>query len=177
MRALILSCERVQTHSRVPINDLEGFQGTPVPHRGGTGGASLTTGVGHARPTQQIRQITLLRKCGHAKASILSGGPESSGALLSGRASSRTIPRRSHTTLLTSIQCPTTQMVPPARHASHILRSRARPGHALHPERRAGRVRPQGRALTLLNALWRELRRTTSGHGVRGRNGDGRSGS
>ena len=67
MRALILSCERVQTHSRVPINDLEGFQGTPVPHRGGTGGASLTTGVGHARPTQQIRQITLLRKCGHAK--------------------------------------------------------------------------------------------------------------
>jgi hypothetical protein len=134
VRALILSCERVQTHSRVPINDSEGFQGTPVPHRGGTGGASLTTGVGHARPTQQIRQITLLRKCGHAKASILSCGPESSGALLSGRVSSRTVPRQAHTAHMTSCQRPVTHMV--AARAQWSTCSSPQAGRAMRRHRR-----------------------------------------
>eukprot|EP00966_Prymnesium_polylepis_P315714 7294763-Prymnesium_polylepis.1 len=45
--ALIVPCESVQTHSHLPITFIEAFQGIPVPHRAGTPGASLRSGVGH----------------------------------------------------------------------------------------------------------------------------------
>ena len=59
----------------------------------------------------------------------------------------------------------------------HILCSRARPGHALRPGCPAGLSRSHGRALKLLDALWRELVGSASGHRGRGRRGGGRSGS
>jgi len=43
------------------------------------------------------------------------------GALLCGHASSRTTPRRPHTTLMTSTQCPNTWAVPPRNNITHFV--------------------------------------------------------
>jgi len=51
----------------------------------------------------------------------LSNRPESSGALLSGHASSQTTPRRPHTTLLTPTQCPNPWVVPPRDNIAHFV--------------------------------------------------------
>ena len=108
---MILSCESVQTHSHLPITFIEAVQGIPVPHRGATPGPSLRSGVGHTGTPLWTRQFTLSHTCAHLGALILSCGPESSRALLSGHVSSRTVPRQAHTAHMTSCQRPVTHMV------------------------------------------------------------------
>ena len=74
-----------------------------------------------------------MRTC-KRKASILSCGPESSGALLSGRVSSRTVPRQAHTAHMTSCQRPVTHMV--AARAQWSTCSSPQAGRAMRRHRR-----------------------------------------
>ena len=66
---------------------------------------------------------------------------------------------------------------PPRARKSHMLRSTTRPCHAPSPAAHAGRARSHGLALKLLDALWRELGGSASGHRGQGRRGGGSSGS
>ena len=62
-------------------------------------------------------------------------------------------------------------------HIEHPRRSRSRLGCAPHRARRADRVRPRGRMLTLPKTLWRVLGDPARSRGRRGRRGGPRSGS
>ena len=62
-------------------------------------------------------------------------------------------------------------------HTEHLQRSRSRLGCAPHRARRADRVRPRGRMLTLPKTLWRVLGDPARSRGRRGRRGGPRSGS
>ena len=144
--ALILSCESVQTHSHLPITFIEAFQGIPVPHRSGTTWASLRSGVGHTGTPLWTRQFTLSHTCAHRGALILSCGPESSRALLSGHVSSRTVPRQAHTAHMTSCQRPVTHMI--AARAQWSTCSSPQAGRAMRHHRRhtpVGRNRMRAR--------------------------------
>ena len=85
------------------------------------------------------------------------------GALLCGHASSQTTPRRPHTTLMTSTQCPNTWAVPPRNNITHfVLAGPTRPCATSGCP--AGRARSHGCVLKPTNAPWRELGGTASGH-------------
>ena len=66
---------------------------------------------------------------------------------------------------------------PPRARQSHMPRSTTRPCHAPSPAAHAGRARSHGRAPKLLDALWRELGGSASGHRGRCRRGGSSSAS
>ena len=90
--------------------------------------------------------------------------------------SSQTTPSRPHAARMAYAQRRTTRSAP-ARAKISLAAVHNRPCHAPSPLAHAGRARSHGRALTLLDAPWRERSRSGSGHCVRGRRGGGGSGS
>ena len=86
--------------------------------RGNSGGATIITGV-NVLPRGAVN--TSIHTIAHEELRFCNVRSESSRALPSGLASSQTTPRRPHTTLLTSTQCPITRAVPPRDNIAHSM--------------------------------------------------------
>ena len=175
---MILSCESVQTHPHLPITFIEAFQGIPVPHRSGTPGASLRSGVGHTGTPLWID--TSIHTFAHMRTSRsfdfimwareLQSAPERSCELADRPQTSTHCP---HDLLSTSRHSHGRG----ARTMEHLLLSTSRPRHAPSPAAHASRPQSHARALQPTNTPSRERGGFARGHGRRGRGGGGKGGS